>query len=111
MAKAGAWVHLHADADERVGADVWREGSDLVVHFTNPGGHASHRAQVELVDMLFALPQAASSHHLHATMPIGESELLLRLSRHCTSLHTRAAGTTCVLDADLGTSDDEGAAR
>ena len=105
-ADRGAWLRIHAHTDGRVRADVRRDGPEVIVRFTTPGGHASSAAQAELVDSLFALPQVNESSHIRATLPLGESEIILRLAQRCSSLQTRAAGTTCILDGDVAANAD-----
>ena len=75
---------------------------DLVdVHFSTPGGHQPADVRSSLVDAVFELPELQTRHQLHATVPLGDAELLFQVRRHCPGAHVRAAGASCLLDGEL----------
>ncbi|MDQ2749680.1 MAG: hypothetical protein M3Y44_09175 [Actinomycetota bacterium] len=62
-------------------------------------GHLPVTARRELVNAVFALPELAASRMVQAAIPIGDAELLAELRARLADVHTRAAGSTCLIDA------------
>ena len=76
-------------------------GPSVSVTFAIAAGHLPTHVRRELVDAVFKLSELRESHHLRVTMPLGDAELLASLRAHCGQLNARAAGSTCLLEADL----------
>jgi hypothetical protein len=74
----------------------------VAIIFEIAAGHLPPHVRRELVDAVFALPELRDSHHMRVTMPLGDAELLTSLRAHCGHLNARAAGSTCLVDGDLG---------
>src|ERR1700761_7215332 len=84
-------------------------GVDATVSLTDPdevrvavevtAGHLPVAARSELVEAVFELPEVRHRHRVRATVPLGDSELLEAFARHCPNLRTRAAGASCLVDA------------
>jgi hypothetical protein len=74
----------------------------VAITFEVAAGHLPPHVRRDLVDAVFELPELRHSHHLRATMPLGDAELLTSLRAHCGHLNARAAGSTCLVDGDLG---------
>jgi hypothetical protein len=65
-------------------------------------GHLSPGIRARLVDAVLDLPELRGGAHLLAAFPLGDSETLGRLRERCTDVTTRPAGTTALLDANIG---------
>jgi len=87
--------------DASVVASVHTIGDVLDLHVDVAGGHIAPNARADVVSELFELPAVKMSRRLHAAFPIGDYELVLQLQGRCVSLHTRAAGATCLIEAEL----------
>ena len=83
------------------GAEVVRRDGVVHVCFHVSGGHIPRDARRQLIDLVLDLPEIAAEHELHATVPLGDTELIEGLRAHCHNLQTRAAGATCLLDGDF----------
>jgi hypothetical protein len=84
-----------------VRAAVSANEATVTVQFDVRKGHVDPNARVRLVAEVFALPVVLGSRHLRAALPLGEAELLAALRFRCPSMTWRAAGATCLVDADL----------
>jgi hypothetical protein len=42
-----------------------------------------------------------SSSTVEASLPLGDAELLTELCQHCANINTRAAGSTCLVQATV----------
>lgn len=82
-------------------ADVTRHGGDVDVHFHVDGGHAPPGTRARLMAQVFARPELRGCRRLHASMPIGDAELLEELRRRCSAQSTRAAGASCLIEGSL----------
>jgi hypothetical protein len=82
-------------------AGVTRHGADADVHIDIRGGHVDPAARASLVDALFALPAVRRCSHLRAAVPLGDTETIRQLTRRCGSYETRAAGATCLIEAEV----------
>ena len=64
-------------------------------------GHLPPGSRTSLVDAVLDLPDVQASAHLHATVPLGDTESLGRLRQRTEDMTTRAAGSTILVDADM----------
>jgi hypothetical protein len=64
-------------------------------------GHLPVGSRASLVDAVVDLPELHGSSRLEATIPLGDSESLQRLSQRTHYMTTRAAGSTALIDAEL----------
>ena len=64
-------------------------------------GHLPPGSRTSLVDTVLDLPDVQASAHLHATVPLGDTESLDRLRQRTDDMTTRAAGSTILVDADM----------
>jgi hypothetical protein len=90
--------------DCEVGADVRTDRSAarvVDIQFHIRGGHVTPAARAGLVEAVLDLPQVRRHRALRASVPIGDAELIEQLRRRCSRVHTRAAGSTCLIDAEL----------
>ncbi len=83
------------------GAEVICAGDTVHLCFHVSGGHLPRDARQQLIEKVLSLPELLAAVELHATVPMGDSELINGLREHCDHLSTRAAGATCLLDGDL----------
>lgn len=93
--------HLTASGRAAV-ASVTADDTEVDVHFHIRAGQLAPGTRARIVARVFALPELRDRKALRATVPLGDAELLHQLRRRCTSLSARAAGATCLVDADLG---------
>jgi hypothetical protein len=87
-------------ADEAA-ADVTESGPAVQVRFHVAAGHHGQALRADLVARVFELPALHRHAALHATVPIGDTELIEQIGRRCDMVRVRAAGSTCLIDADL----------
>jgi hypothetical protein len=88
--------------DQRdAGADVIPRGAAVEIHFHTRGGHVPPEVRGVLIDAVFNLPELQGHRRLLASVPIGDAELIAQLRRRCESIATRAAGATCLIDAEV----------
>lgn len=87
-------------ADEAA-ADVTETGPAVQVRFHVAAGHHGKALRADLVARVFDLPALHRHAALHATVPIGDTELLQQIGQRCDMMRVRAAGSTCLIDADL----------
>jgi hypothetical protein len=52
-----------------------------------------------LLDAVFEVPAVRESRVLRASIPLGDVDLLNGMRAHCAQVDTRAAGSTCLVDA------------
>jgi hypothetical protein len=78
--------------------DVSDNGAAVDLRFSVNRGHLPMPARRLLVEAAFDLPLLKEPRLVHATLPLGDVDLLAGLCRHCTHVDTRAAGATCLLD-------------
>lgn len=76
-----------------------------VVHAKS--GHVEPGARRGLIDALLDLPAIRRCGRLIATVPLGDSESLLRLGERCANLSVRAAGTSALVQLDLDNLESE----
>lgn len=94
-ATATAPDHVHVDAD------VSTDQRQVEVRVTVPAGHLPMPLRGALVEQVFALPEVAAADTLRASIPLGDYELLAAFCLRCQRVHTRGAGATCLIEADL----------
>jgi hypothetical protein len=66
-------------------------------------GHVPVGSRSRLVDAVLDLPETRMRRKLEATLPLGDAEALDRLRARCEGVQTRAAGASCLVDAELRT--------
>lgn len=81
--------------------DVSDNGAAVNLRFSVNRGHLPMRARRLLVEAAFDLPPLKEQRPVHATLPLGDVDLLAGLRRHCTHVASRAAGATLLVDADV----------
>ena len=96
-----ARVLVEDDGHAIAHVDVNDDGAIVDLRFSVNQGHLPVRARRLLVEAAFDLPMLKEPRLVHATLPLGDVDLLDGLRRHCTHLDTRAAGATCLVDADV----------
>jgi hypothetical protein len=96
-------THIHVpgppDQPVRASAELDETDETVKVQFTVIGGHVAPGERRKVLEEVFALPQLADRRHLRASLPLGDVELLQGVHEHCSHVHTRAAGATCLVDA------------
>jgi hypothetical protein len=65
-------------------------------------GHLAPGVRARLVDAVLDLPELHEGARLEAAFPLGDSETLYRLRERCTDVSTHPAGTTVLLEANVG---------
>lgn len=56
-----------------------------------------------LVDAVLDDPEVSSRKHVQVALPLGDAEILDRIHERCDTTDTRAAGASCLVEADLPT--------
>lgn len=82
-------------------ADVSDDGAVVELRFSVDQGHLPFLARELLVEATFGLPSLKEPRLVHATLPLGDVDLLAGLRRHCSHVDVRAAGASCLVDAEV----------
>jgi hypothetical protein len=101
------WTQVHAADDESLRADVHVSDDLVEILFPSIPLHTSAAARADLVRAVFDSPEVRDGRRLLACVPLGESEIVLQLRARCGAVHTRAAGATCLVEADLDHPDND----
>ena len=64
-------------------------------------GHLPAGTRTRLVDAVLDTPEVSSCTHVQVALPLGETEILDRVRERCDTGDVRAAGATCLVEADL----------
>ena len=64
-------------------------------------GHLPAGTRVRLVDAVFDDPDVRSCHRVQFTIPLGDTEILDRVRQRGLLTTFRAAGSTCLVEAEL----------
>jgi len=64
-------------------------------------GHVPAGTRTRLVDAVLDSAETREGSRLEATLPLGDAESLDRLRERCSEVHARAAGASCLVDAEL----------
>jgi hypothetical protein len=64
-------------------------------------GHLPAGTRTRLVDAVLDTPEVSSCEHVQVALPLGETEILDRVRERCDTREVRAAGATCLVEADL----------
>jgi hypothetical protein len=78
---------------------VGRSAARASLHIES--GHLPAGTRTRLVDALLDTPEVSSCKHLLVALPLGDTEILDRVRERCHPEEVRAAGTTCLVEADL----------
>lgn len=89
-------------ADEfDVRAEIRQDDLATWVDFHVPSGHVPTSARAGVVAAVFDLPQVHAGARLRMSLPLGDAELLAQLRRRCRHFASRAAGSTCLVEAEF----------
>jgi hypothetical protein len=64
-------------------------------------GHLEPGTRARLVDAVLDAPEVSSRRHVEVAVPLGDGEMLDRVRERSDNERSRAAGTSCLIDADL----------
>ena len=64
-------------------------------------GHLPPGTRTRLVDAVLDSPEVSSRRHVEVAVPIGDGEMLDRVRERSDHEETRAAGSSCLIDAEL----------
>ena len=64
-------------------------------------GHLPPGTRERLVDAVLDAPEVSSRQHIQVALPVGDTEILDRIRERCDTGDTRAAGASCLVEADL----------
>ena len=64
-------------------------------------GHLPRGTRTRLVDAVLDTPEVSSCEHVQVALPLGDTEMLDRVRERCDPEEVRAAGATCLIEADL----------
>lgn len=77
------------------------DGDTLNIHIECVAGHQPPWARRLLVHDLLDRAGHAGLHRVLMVVPLGDSEILEALRGHCDHVSTRAAGSTCIVEAEI----------
>lgn len=100
-------VHLevHTGPEVFASADLATQAGAVDVRISVRGGHLPVHARRDLVEAVFEQVHGAAGTAVAGAVPLGDSELLDAMHSHLSHVRTRAAGCTCLIEAELP--DDE----
>lgn len=64
-------------------------------------GHVPVGTRERLVDAVLDSPEVNASHQIKAAIPIGDTEMLHRIQERCDATESRAAGASCLIEAEI----------
>src|SRR3954452_18800860 len=101
----GARAHISIDDEEGrqvgVGAIDVVDDSTVRASLHVEAAPPAPAPQTRLVDPLRDAPEVSSRRHVELAAPLGDSEMLDRVRERSDNDRSRAAGTSCLIDADL----------
>lgn len=77
------------------------DGDTLNIHIGCVAGHQPPWARRLLVHDLLDRAEHAGLHRVLMVVPLGDSEILDALREHCDHVSIRAAGSTCIVEAEI----------
>ena len=80
-------------------ADIVDDGTVVLLRFRVDGGHLPVHVRYQLMQAVFDMPVLQTRRTVQASLPLGDVDLLAGLRTHCAEVDTRAAGSTCLVDA------------
>jgi hypothetical protein len=89
------------ESGRRASATVASDGRVATISFAVPCGTVSSGVRTALVRSVFQLPAVRGCRAIRVSTPLGDFELLDQLRRYLPRARTRAAGSTCLIDAYL----------
>jgi hypothetical protein len=97
----GARITIESDGHAVATATVADDdgGAAVRVSFSIDHGHLPMQVRRRLLDAVFEVPAVRESRVLRASIPLGDVDLLNGMRAHCAQVDTRAAGSTCLVDA------------
>ena len=70
-------------------------------------GHVPACTREHLVDAVLDSPEVNSSRQIEVAIPIGDADMLHRIRERCDTTETRAAGASCLINAEAPTTPNE----
>jgi hypothetical protein len=64
-------------------------------------GHLPPGTRTRLVDAVLDSPKVAARERVEVSLPIGDSEILERIRERCDQTDARAAGASCLVEAEV----------
>jgi hypothetical protein len=64
-------------------------------------GHLPTGTRARLVDAVLDAPEVSTCQHVQVAFPLGDAETLDRVRERCDTGEVRAAGATCLVEADV----------
>jgi hypothetical protein len=64
-------------------------------------GHIPPGTRTRLVDAVLDSPKVATRERVELSLPIGDSEILERIRERCDQTDARAAGASCLVEAEV----------
>lgn len=89
------------DDCHRVTACIVNLDPGVAITFAVCGGAVPANVRRGVVSAVFDLPELRRGVAVHATVPLGDAELLAALRDRCSELRTRPAGASCLIDAHV----------
>jgi hypothetical protein len=94
-------VSIDAGRSHVAYADIRPTSSHIELSIDVATGNPSPRLRSRLMDAVFDLDVMHTPRTLLANLPLGDVDLLDRVAQHCANVHTRAAGSSCLVDGRL----------
>lgn len=90
--------HILVNGEPVAGAVVIDAGTEVTIRIHVVGGHVPPEARRKIVEKAFRSPAFGHARPVRATVPLGDPELIVELSRRLHPMHARAAGSTCLIE-------------
>ena len=105
MTDTGQQQHITIDHEGRAVASADLESckntDTISASMHVESGHLPAGTRTQLVDAVVDRASVLQAERLQASLPAGDGEILDRLRERCPNMHTRAAGASCLADAQL----------
>ena len=101
--RARSWISVDDEEGRHVAAAEIEvvDPSEVRASLHVEPGHLPVGIRTRLVDAVLDAPEVSSCEHVQVALPVGDTEILDRVRERCDTGEVRAAGTTCLVEADL----------
>jgi hypothetical protein len=97
----GSRVSVAADGGGTATADITPTDFATRLVISVRAGQQPTKLRQDLMDAVFNMPDFQAPAVVAASIPLGDIDLLEEFHRRCNRVATRAAGSTCLVDASI----------
>jgi len=97
----GSRVSVAADGGGTATADITSTELTTLLIITVRAGRQPPSLRKDLMNAVFDMPEFQPPAVVAASIPLGDVDLLEEFNQRCNQVATRAAGSTCLIDASI----------